>query len=91
MTEKFRRLGCYWRQHFNVAYRMIYGGIKLVKGKEIIELPDGTREGIDYGYLFYPKAENMYYGITAKRGWEWFNSVALSAWFSLALCSSCRY
>ena len=54
---------------------MIYGGIKLIKGKEIIELPDGTREGIDYGYLFYPKAEDMYYGMTAKRGWEWFNSV----------------
>ena len=108
-------LGCYWRQHFNVACRlfgcgtdqkeegyaylekafelypawknipdgqlldvgdeMIYGGIKLIKGKEIIELPDGTREGIDYGYLFYPKAEDMYYGMTAKRGWEWFNSV----------------
>ena len=108
-------LGCYWRQHFNVACRlfgcgedkkeegyaylekafelypawknipdgtlldvgdeMIYGGVKLIKGKEIIELPDGTREGIDYGYLFYPKAEEMYYGMTAKRGWEWFNSV----------------
>lgn len=54
---------------------MIYGGIKLIKGKEIIELPDGTREGIDYRYLFYPKDEDMYYGMTAKRGWEWFNSV----------------
>ena len=107
-------LGCYWRQHINVACRlfgcgadkkeqgsylekafelypawknipdgelldigdkMIYGGIKLIKGKEIIELPDGTREGIDYRYLFYPKDEDMYYGMTAKRGWEWFNSV----------------
>ncbi len=108
-------LGCYYRQHFNVACRLfgcgeetkeegyaylekafelypawknipdgelldvgdelIYGGIKLVKGKNIIELPDGRREGIDYGYLFYPKAENMYYGMTAKSGWEWFNSV----------------
>ena len=54
---------------------MIYGGIKLIKGKEIIELPDGTREGINYGDMFYHKAEHMYYGMTANRGWEWFNSV----------------
>ncbi len=59
----------------DVGDEMIYGGIKLVKGKEIIELPDGTREGIDYGSMFYPKAEHMYYGMTAKHGWEWFNSV----------------
>ena len=38
---------------------MIYGGIKLIKGKEIIELPDGTREGINYGDMFYRNAEHM--------------------------------
>lgn len=59
----------------NIGDDMIYGGIKLVKGKGIIELPDGTREGIDYADIFYPKAEHMYYGMTAKHGWEWFNSV----------------
>lgn len=59
----------------DVGDEMIYGGIKLIKGKEIIELPDGTREGINYGDMFYHKAEHMYYGMTAKRGWEWFNSV----------------
>ncbi len=58
-----------------VGDELIYGGIKLVKGKSIIELPDGTREGIDYGFMLNPTAENMYYGMTAKRGWEWFNSV----------------
>lgn len=59
----------------DVGDEMIYGGIKLVKGRQIIELPDGTREGIDYGDMFYPKAENMYYGMIARRGWEWFDSV----------------
>ena len=59
----------------DVGDEMIYGGIKLIKGKEIIELPDGTREGINYGDMFYHNAEHMYYGMTAKHGWEWFNSV----------------
>lgn len=59
----------------DVGDEMIYGGVKLVKGKGIIELPDGTRESIDYADIFYPKAEHMYYGMTAKHGWEWFDSV----------------
>ena len=59
----------------DVGDDMIYGGIKLVKGKGIIELPDGTREGVDCADMFYPKAEHMYYGMTAKHGWEWFDSV----------------
>ncbi|MBR6557629.1 MAG: sigma-70 family RNA polymerase sigma factor [Clostridia bacterium] len=54
---------------------LIYGGIKLIKGKGVIELPDGTREPLDYDYLFHPSADNMYYGMTAPRGWEWFNPV----------------
>ena len=33
------------------------------------------REGIDYGHMFNPKAEHLYYGMTAKHGWEWFDSV----------------
>ncbi len=58
-----------------VGDELIYGGIKLVKGKAVIELPNGTREGIGYGFMLNPTAENMYYGMTARRGWEWFNSV----------------
>ena len=30
---------------------------------------------MDYEYLFHPAAEDMYRGMTAPRGWEWFNSV----------------
>lgn len=58
-----------------VGNELIYGGIKLIKGKGIIELPDGTKEPLDYEYLFHPAAEDMYRGMTAPRGWEWFNSV----------------
>ncbi len=58
-----------------VGNEHIYGGIKLIKREGVIELPDGTREPLDYYYLFHPKAEHMYYGMTAPRGWEWFNPV----------------
>lgn len=52
----------------------IYGGIKLVKGKNYIELPDGTREVIDTEY-FKPYPGHMYYGMTAKQDWQWFDPV----------------
>ncbi len=58
-----------------VGNELIFGGIKLIKGKGFIELPDGTREPIDYSYLFHPSAKQMYYGMTATHGWEWFNPV----------------
>ena len=57
-----------------VGREEIYGGIKLIKGKDMIELPDGTREPFD-AWLFNRTMGNAYYGMTAKRGWEWFNSV----------------
>lgn len=52
----------------------IYGGVKLIKGKDILELPDGTREPFD-AWLFNRSMGYAYYGMTAERGWEWFNSV----------------
>ena len=58
-----------------VGNELIWGGIKLVKGEGIIVLPDGTREYLDYDYLLAPEVSGMYYGMTAPRGWEWFNSV----------------
>ena len=54
---------------------LIYGGIKVVKGKALIKLPDGTIEPISYDHLFVGTCSLMYYGMTAPRGWEWFNSV----------------
>jgi len=55
---------------------LIYGDIKLIKGKEVLKLPDGTFEPVEYGSIFADELfDTMYRGMTAPRGWEWFNSV----------------
>ncbi len=60
----------------SVGDPLIFGGIKLVKGENVIELPDGTREPLMVYYWHFDfKVGNMYYGMTAPRGWEWFNPV----------------
>ena len=59
----------------DVGDPLIYGGIKVVKGKGQIKLPDDTIEPITYDHLFEGTCGLMYYGMTAPRGWEWFNSV----------------
>ncbi len=53
----------------------IYGGIKVVKGKGIIKLPDGTVEPINNEWLFSGDSSLMHWGMTAPSGWEWFDSV----------------
>lgn len=57
-----------------VGQTAIYGGISLIKGKDLIELPDGTREPFEAD-AFGRTMGNAYYGMTAKRGWEWFDPV----------------
>lgn len=59
----------------DVGDPLIYGGIKVVKGKAIIKLPNGTIEPISYGHLFEGTCNLMHYGMTAPHGWEWFDSV----------------
>lgn len=54
---------------------LIFGGIRAMKGKRIIKLPDGTRESISYCQLFEDNAWLAYHGLTASHGWEWFNAV----------------
>jgi len=60
-----------------VGDELIYGGIRLVKngGDMLIELPDGTREDVPEDWFFCFDMSEVYYGMTAPRGWEWFNSV----------------
>ena len=58
----------------DVGDPMIYGGIKVIKGKNLIKLPDDTIEPITYGHLFNGD-DLMYYAMTASHGWEWFDSV----------------
>ena len=53
----------------------IFGDVKLVYGEDAIELPNGTREPLKEGYVFDQELTLLYYGLTAEKGWEWFNSV----------------
>lgn len=56
--------------------RFVFGGIKVFKGKNMILLPDGTKEPVINGsWIFNFNGERMYYGMTALHGWEWFNKV----------------
>ena len=53
----------------------LLGGIKLVYGKDHILLPDGSREPISYEYRMDYNAQEAVWALTARHGWEWFNSV----------------
>ena len=52
----------------------LLGGAKLECGKNLLHLPDGTKEAIAYDDFDW-HAEDLLRCITAPRGWEWFNSV----------------
>lgn len=59
-----------------LGHPALFGDARLVKGKPVIELPDGTRELLDYGCGYYTRdPKELYYGMTAQQGWEWFNGV----------------
>ena len=61
-----------------LGHEALFGNAKLIKGKFAVELPDGTRELLDLDANFYAfgrDPEDLYEGMTATRGWEWFNGV----------------
>lgn len=62
-------------EELEVGNPYLWGGVKLIKGKDLLILPDGTRDHLQYGYLFRQSKDDMYYGMTASHGWEWFNPV----------------
>ena len=53
----------------------ILGGIKYEYGKETVLLSDGKKEPMAYSWCMRFTADNLYHCITARSGWEWFNSV----------------
>ena len=53
----------------------LFGGVKLIWGQELIQLPDGSKEPIAYGWEVEYGASSAYYAMTTPRGWEWFNPV----------------
>ncbi len=54
---------------------LIYGNIKIIKGKNCLLLPDGRKEAAVYASIFMGTAYLLHYGMTAPRGWEWFDPV----------------
>ena len=53
----------------------VFGGLKTVKGRGLVQFPDGKCEPLDYDYRLDPEAGLLYTCLTARRGWGWFNSV----------------
>lgn len=53
----------------------MFGDIKLIKGKCVIELPNGKREPILNSYIFDVSKSYVYYALTMSKNWEWFEHV----------------
>ena len=53
----------------------LLGGVKYEYEKGVILLPDGSKEPVSYDYRMNYNVSNLLYAITARKGWEWFNSV----------------
>ncbi|MBO5261572.1 MAG: sigma-70 family RNA polymerase sigma factor [Clostridia bacterium] len=51
----------------------IFGGIKLIKGKECIVMPSNEKAPLEYGYRMDGGSNAPYYALSADYGWEWFN------------------
>ena len=63
-------------QPLEIGNKEVFGDCRVIKDKEHVLLPDGTRQPIAYAYRFSDSAVGtMYYAMTAPRGWEWFNGV----------------
>lgn len=62
---------------------LIYGGIRLIKGKNLLLLPNGKYDKIsrDYPYLFRDRIGLLVHAVTAPHGWEWFDGVRNETWF----------
>ena len=56
-----------------VGNREVFGGIRLLKARGLIELPDGTREPITYGKKF--RYSSLRTALNSPQVWAWFNSV----------------
>lgn len=56
----------------SVGDKYVYGDIKVIKGKAIIKLPDGSTQPISYPNMFTTSGGILYLALTAP-GWAWFN------------------
>ena len=51
----------------------IFGGIKLIKGKNCIVLANKEKAPVEYGYRIDGGNNAPHYALSADYGWEWFN------------------
>lgn len=60
-------------EELDTGNESIFGGIKLIKGKECIILKNKEKAPIEYGYRMDGNCGAPYYALSADYGWEWFN------------------
>lgn len=77
MERAFELYPNWWKlpkgEPLDVGNKLIFGGIRVVKDKGMIELPDKTRQHIQYDWLFKHNSGEMYYALSTRNGWEWFD------------------
>lgn len=54
---------------------VLFSGAKIIKGKGCAVFANGAKESLEYDYRIDPATWIPYNAMTAKSGWEWFNSV----------------
>ena len=53
----------------------LFCGAKFIYGNGLILLENGSKEPASYDYRMTTRSGELYYILTAPRGWEWFDSV----------------
>lgn len=64
---------------------ILFNDVKAVKNKWRILVPGVGEEYISGGLAFCHGSEDMYYAMTAPRGWEWFNGIREDERFKAAI------
>ncbi|MBQ7930949.1 MAG: hypothetical protein IJ334_08050, partial [Clostridia bacterium] len=64
---------------------ILFNDVKAIKNKWRILVPGVGEEYISGGLAFCHGSEDMYYAMTAPRGWEWFNGIREDERFKAAI------
>ncbi len=60
-------------EELDTGNEAIFGGIKLIRGKECVLLPNKEKAPLEYGYRMDGNCAAPHYALSADYGWEWFN------------------
>lgn len=53
----------------------VFAGAKIIKGKGVIKLSDGSLKELDDKWFLNPDSGYIYSALTRPDGWEWFDSI----------------